>query len=311
MAARGMRINSRTPPVRIAAHHMVALAALPAEHAGLLLRWGMARYAGGPDITVAAARAEAEMDQRSWSILVQTARGLLDERALSAGFVVILPFEEARAELARVSASRVRQRRQLPAVVNGPAQRADVRTPTPEVATPRGDGDDLQPRRRQAPSPPPEAGPWDQVATALGARNASPPEIAEAIASWRRSHVASDVLAAISMLDGRRIARPVRYLDRMLANDLSERRLAMPNQIRIANPGPLLPRPVRRRIKVAPRAGWTFEGWTARGHPEGGATVEARRQVWRNDSGGLSYKRPDTIDDVPSYDEDPGVYEAD
>jgi len=305
MAARPMKITTRTPPVRIAARHMVAIAGLPAEHAGYLIRWGMRHYADGHGMPVAEARAEARMDDRAWGVLIDTAGRLVDTKALAAGFVVVTPFDEARTELARVSASRIRAVRTVAAVANGGMR------PVAATHRERAPAPVREPvQQRQAPAPPPEMGPWDQVAAALAARGATATEVEEAIATWRRNHVVQEVVEAIALLDGRHIARPVRYLDKILKNALAERREAMPNQVRLANPGPMMPKPVKRKIVTGPRAGWTFEGWTARGHQQGGATVDERREVWRNDSGTLSYKRPDETTTIPTYDEDPGLYET-
>lgn len=307
MAALTMKITTRTPPVRIAARHMMALTALPAEHAGYLLRWGLRHYADGHGVPVAEARLEARMDERAWAIMMETARDLIDPRALSAGFIVVAPFDEARNELARVSASRIRQPAKMVAAVAG-GTTVPIRAP----AVPRQKIEvENKPASTVVRSDVAPAGPWDRVAAALLGRDVSVDEVNASIESWKRNHVPGEVLDAISLLEGRRIAKPVRYLDKILSNALSERRQAMPTQIRLANAGPMVPRGVKRRIKVPPRAKWIMEGWTARGHQHGGVTVEDRREVWRNDSGGLSYKRPDNIENIPSYEEDPGVYETD
>lgn len=304
-----MKITTRTPPVRIAARYMMELAALPAEHAGYMLRWGMKQYAEGHGVPVADARLEARMDDRAWSIMMETVRGLIDDKALAAGFVVVVPFEEARRAMAKVSASRVRQVAATAKAVNASVTRAPVPSrPMPTVSSEPRISDTASRTISVSSS---KSAPWDQISAMLTERGADPTEINEALERWRRSHIITDVIEAIALLDGRHIAKPVRYLDKILSNALAERRQAMPNQVRIANPGPLMPRGVKRRIKVPPRAGWTFEGWTARGHAQGGATVDMRREVWRNDSGALSYKRPDEAATIPTYDEDPGVYETD
>lgn len=288
---------------------MVALAALPAEHAGLMLRWGMRRYADGMGVPVEEARAESAMDDRAWAVLIQLVRPLLDLEALEAGTIVVQAFARAADNLARVSASKVRAARVIEVVAK---RAAGGGTSRPALSVVRADADhDVH--RRSPPSPPRDGGPWDAVAGQIVARGAPPMEVEAAIKRWRGVHSVEQVLSALQSTAERRIAKPVKYIDAVLANDVASRRSTMPATIRTATEGAATPRPVKRKVKVGPRPGWTFEGWTAKGHPRGGMTVEERKQVWRDDSGTLSYKSPDPEGDrkIPTYDEDPGVYEAD
>jgi hypothetical protein len=164
-----------------------------------------------------------------------------------------------------------------------------------------------------APAPASEPDGWAPVASELSARGATQAEIDGAMARWPLHYTVQDAVEALQSVAGRRIAKPVRYLDTMLGNMAASRRSAMPPTTREATQGSLLPRPVRRQIRVGPRAGRTFEGWTAKGHPRGGEAATDRRQIWRNETGGLSYNapQPDEGRPVPTYEEDPGLYETD
>lgn len=390
-----MRLTSRTPPVRITAADMVALASLPAEACGLLVRWGMRAYSDGHGIPVGEARLEAGMDDRAWSAFVGVAGVHLDRSALQAGFVLVLPFMRAADSLAAVSAARVRDVKREHAAAtpirsavgaghalrgpNRPDARArsaavsvaiDVKPPLsvaphrttsetsatttapasigviPTTATPPAtmpaeiaQGPAAKPRRparskssksdgadvvgtvvrvpvqadmldNLAALPPAVPhDPWRDVAAALAARNVRPSDADTAVAEWRTRHSIADVMAAMQATADRQIASPVRYIGTVLSNQTAARRETMPNAVRLANGGPVLPRAVKRRIVVGPRAGWVFEGWTARGHDKGGVSVEDRREVWRNDAGTLSYKRTEAGKAIPTYDEDAGVYE--
>lgn len=316
-----MRITTRTPPVRIAAADMVAMAALPAEHAGLMLRWGMRRYAEGLGVPIEEARAEAAMDDRAWSVLMQLVRPLLDAEALEAGTLVVEPFARAADNLAKVSASKVRapvSKERAARVIDMVATRAagGVRHTTVsgrDGSREKATAPQSSPAVAVVPSSPVEAGPWEALAGDLIARGAAHAEVQSAVQRWRETYAIEDVLSALQTTSERRIAKPVKYLDTVLTNMVATRRSQMPQLIRSASDGAMLPRPVRRRIQVGPRAGWTFEGWTAKGHARGGVTVEERQQVWRNESGALSYKRPDPQGEqpIPTYEEDAGVYEAD
>lgn len=334
-----MRITSRTPPVRIAAADMVALASLPAEHAGLLLRWGMRRYSDGFGVAVEDARVESMMDPRAWSMFLHVARPFLDVAALDAGTIVVDAFARAADNLAKVSASKVRApatreraeraigiaamraaggaRAGTAAPARSPtaAARTDIQVPTP-VTPPTIDIAMPGPVAfMDASTPPPVADPdaWAPVANELAVRGATQAEIDGAMARWPTLYTVQDAVEALQSIANRRIAKPVRYLDTMLGNMTSSRRSAMPPATREATQGSLLPRPVRRQIRVGPRAGRTFEGWTAKGHPRGGEAVSDRRQIWRNETGGLSYNapQPDEGRPVPTYEEDPGLYETD
>ena len=128
---------------------------------------------------------------------------------------------------------------------------------------------------------------------------------------WEREYGHDAVLAALSTLSGRQIAKPISYLDKVLKNDQSQRVRDMPKEVRLANPGPVLPRPIRRRIQVGPKAEWEFEGWTPRGHRRGGSIPTERLAVWRTDAGTLNYRKPAPGQRVPDFDEDPGVFEQD
>ena len=277
---------------------MIALASLPAEHAGLLLRWGMAAYGGGGGVPVDEARRYSGYDDRAWNLFLQSIGGMLDQEALVRGEVTVTAFASAARRQAGVSAAKVRAPR--------PSMRVDIAATGTD-----GSRAVLAMPSPHPPSPPVVAGPWEAIAATLAARGASEAEVAEAVTEWRRVHMPDEVVEALQLLSDRRIARPVRYLRTILENGRAARRQTMPSQIRMASQGPLLPRMVKRRVVVAPRAGWTFEGWTARGHGKGGVTLEDRREVWRNDSGTLSYKRPEQGVVVPGYEEDPGVYEGD
>lgn len=313
-----MRITTRTPPVRIAAADMVALAALPAEHAGLMLRWGMRRYADGFGVSIEEARAEASMDDRAWAVLIQLVRPLLDLEAFEAGKIVVEPFARAADSLAKVSASKVRAAR----IITMAATRAAGGVAHSNVTSSQAATTEAVPpsvaakpvaRPRAAPTPPVDAGPWEAFAGQMVTKGASLAEVQAAIPRWQSAHTIEDMIGAMETMADRRVAKPVKYLDTVLTNMVASRRATMPSTIRTANEGALLPRPVKRKIQVGPRSGWTFEGWTAKGHARGGDVVEERRQVWRNESGMLSYKRPDPDGDqtIPTYEEDPGVYEAD
>lgn len=320
-----MRITSRTPPVRIAAADMMALAALPAEHAGLLLRWGMRRYADGMGVSVADARADAAMDDRAWATLLHMAKPLLDQEALDAGTIVVAPFAAAADNLARVSASKVRAPVSRDAAVKAIAFAAaraaggSDATPTrqnttrPDTRTDGGVVVTAAPVSVPPTTPGAHSDPWWAIARQLVARGSSEADVEDAVHRWRARYSPGDVIDCLQNTTERRIAKPVKYVETMLSNMDASRRSAMPAPVRSASQGSLLPRPVKRKIRVGPRAGWTFEGWTARGHQRGGETVEERKEVWRNEAGGLSYKTPDpeSTRPIPTYDEDPGLYEAD
>lgn len=301
-----LRITTRTPPVRIAAADMLAISMLPAEHAGLIIKWGMRLYAG-ETISIEEARQEAVMDDRAWTVFMQGASSLLCRQDFQEGQIVVEAFRRASEHQAKVSASKVR-------AVRAVSTAARIASGNKIVA--------LAPVVTAAPVHMPVAAPversvgsnmWDDIASALVTYGADEAESIEAVTKWREAYSCQDVLEAIHAISGRRIAKPIRYIETVLTNQATSRRGAMPTEIRLANGSALLPRPVKRRIQVPPRSGWSFEGWTARGHFKGGVTVEDRREVWRNDSGTLSYRRPDPESNraVPTYEEDPGVYEAD
>lgn len=303
-----VKITTRTPPVRIAAADMLAIAAMPPEVSGLLLRWGMRHYADGSGVPIDEARREARMDDRSWAMLLDVAKAMLDTEAMDAGFVVVTAFHRAADRLAAVSASRVRTAVPRSVAVGG----ATVRNHRRSEAAPSGVQKTDAPAPRAA-APPSDPDEWTAIAAALVGRGANPSEVGEAVEGWRQRHPIEEVMTAVHNIAERRISKPVRYIQTMLDNALAARRASMPSAVRIANAGPMMPRPVKRRIQVGPRSGWTFEGWTARGHPRGGPTVADRQEVWRNEAGTLSYKRsdPDRPTPVPNYDEDAGLYETD
>ena len=296
------------------------MAALPAEHAGHLLRWGMRRYADGFGISVEDAKIETAMDDRSWATLIHLVRPLLDAEALDAGTIVVTPFARAAENLAKVSASKVRRspvsRERAAEVIAIAAARASGGT-TRRMGKASLLDDSSRPVEKRkvavAEAAPADGGPWEMLAATLESRGVPLAEVDEALSRWKEAHSSDDVLQALQNVSERRIARPVKYLDTVFSNMRSARVVAMPSAIKAANEGHPLPRPVKRKIHVGPRSGWTFEGWTAKAHPRGGEEVVDRRQVWRNDSGTLSYKMPDPEDGkpVPTYEEDPGVYEAD
>lgn len=317
-----MKVTSRTPPVRISAAAMVAYASLPPEISGWLLRWGMRSYGDNVDVPIEEARRETRMDDRTWSMLLDAVRDLIDQQALAAGFMVVRGFAEASEALARVSASRVRE-------AAGTSVRVNDRRPSRTRATPartrtaapapvvraidiRRDADEPM-RQMELPVEPVALDEWDAVAATLIERGADPIEVGEAILRWRIRHPIDEVMTSIHATADRRIAKPVRYIQTMLDNALTARRQSMPSEIRLANSGPKMPRPVKRRVQVAVRSGWTFEGWTARGHPRGGATIEDRREIWRNEAGLLSYKQTaeDRRSTIPTYEDDAGLYETD
>ena len=321
-----MRITSRTPPVRIAAADMIAMASLPAEHAGLLLRWGMRRYAEGLGVPVEEARIEAAMDQRAWTMFLQVARTFLDADALDAGTIVVEPFARAADNLAKVSASKVRapvSREKAAAAIGFAASlAAGGSTARPRVRKPSETTSSAPTVDLSAPIVIPQttsigsgsgSDRWADLAAEIVSRGSTEAEVAAALPGWRERYAVEDVVDAVQSIAERRVAKPVKYLNTMLANMVAGRRAAMPTEVKTATDGGLLPRPVKRRIQVGPRAGWHFEGWTARGHVRGGDAVEDRREIWRNESGTLTYKQPDPESDrtVPTYEEDPGFYETD
>jgi hypothetical protein len=342
-----MRITSRTPPVRIAAADMMALASLPAEHAGLLLRWGMRRYAEGLGVSVEDARAEADMDQRAWGMFMHVAKPFLDPVALDLGNIVVEAFARAADNLARVSAAKVRTpvSKEIAAKAimfaatraaggtqarprSSVARDADGDVPpvsaegAPSVhitAAPSVDGDEgddvavAPPKRRRSPAAAEPADAWTPIAGEFVKRGCDPADVAATVSRWRDRYAPEDVVDCLQSITQRRIAKPLNYVDTMLTNMLTARRSGMPAPVRNASEGSLLPRPVKRRIRVGPRSGWHFEGWTAKGHQRGGETVEDRREVWRNEAGGLSYNKsdPDSTRPIPTYEEDPGLYETD
>ncbi len=301
-----MRITTRTPPVRIAAADMLAISLLPAEHAGLIIKWGMRLYAGEV-VSIEDARQEAAMDDRAWTIFMQGASSLLRREDFQEGQIVVEAFLRASEHQAKVSASKVRAVRAVSTaariasggkvVAIAASLPAAAASPNILAAVGRSVSSDL----------------WDGVVNALNSYGADNSESVEAVAKWREQYSCQDVLEAVHAISGRRIAKPIRYIETVLANQATSRRGVMPTEIRLASGSTLLPRPVKRRIQVPPRAGWSFEGWTARGHFKGGPLIEDRREVWRNDSGTLSYRRPDPDSNrqIPTYEEDPGVYEAD
>lgn len=301
-----LRITTRTPPVRIAAADMLAISMLPAEHAGLIIKWGMRLYAGEA-VSIEDAREEAAMDDRAWTVFMQGAASLLRRQDFQDGQIVVEAFLRASEHQAKVSASKVRAVRAVSTAARI-ASGSKVVAMAPVATVASVNVPVVTPIERSV-----NGNMWDGIASALVSYGAEEAESIEATAKWRELYSCQDVLEAIHAISGRRIAKPIRYIETVLTNQATSRRGVMPTEIRLANGSTLLPRPVKRRIQVPPRSGWSFEGWTARGHFKGGATVEDRREVWRNDSGTLSYRRPDPESNrsVPTYEEDPGVYEAD
>lgn len=335
-----MRITSRTPPVRIAAADMMAMASLPPEHAGLLLRWGMRRYAEGLGVAVEEARTEADMDQRAWTMFIHVARPFLDPVALDLGNLVVEPFARAADNLARVSASKVRKpvtKEEAAKAIMFAAARAaggsqararpvpearmdPLPSPPPSVeitAAPAGAAevqiDAVPPKPRRSATAVAHTDAWTPIIAEFVSRGSPVDDVNDAVSLWQQRYAPEDVVDCLQSIAERRIAKPVKYVDTMLSNMVAARRSNMPATVRTASEGSLLPRPVKRRVKVGPRAGWQFEGWTARGHQRGGETVEDRREIWRNEAGGLSYKKsdPDSTRPIPTYEEDPGLYETD
>lgn len=285
---------------------MLAISMLPAEHAGLIVKWGMRLYAG-ETVSIEEARQEAAMDDRAWTIFMQGVASLLRRQDFQEGQIVVEAFLRASEHQAKVSASKVRAVRAVSTAAriasgNKVVSLAPATSGMPvHVST-------IAPVEKSA-----SGNMWDGIASALVSYGASESESIEAVIKWQEAYSYQDVLEAVHAISGRRIAKPIRYIETVLTNQSTSRRGAMPTEIRLANGTALLPRPVKRRVQVPPRSGWSFEGWTARGHSRGGVTVEDRREVWRNDSGTLSYRRPDPESNraVPTYEEDPGVYEAD
>lgn len=326
-----MRLTTRTPPVRIAAADMVALAALPAEHAGLLLRWGMRLYGDGERLTVDQAMADARLDTRGMSVLLDGVRGLLDPAELAQGRIAVRCFAEAAAARDRVGVARVRARavegvRAETAVASGAAVRPARRSrpSEPELPFAADRGPPAPPSSRPAPEPVPDGNApasggreeevdapseRDAIVAALVHRGVAGPDAVAASSRWIATHGLRETYDAVAALADRRIAKVVAYVDRVLDNARTQRSSDMPSAILMANRGGALPRPIRRRIQVGPRASWEFLGWTARGHGRDGGTREARREVWRTDAGTLAFQDAPAGKIIPDYSEDPGVYD--
>lgn len=285
-----MRINARTPPIRLEASFMADLMHLPAEHVGILVQAGMILYAEGRSPTVDEMRSRCAVDERSWTIFIQTSRRHIDQQDLAAGIITIEEFRRAGEHRDNVSAARVRTI-QKETVLQAAVGEGAVRSTNTERKRPE---DDMDPAHLGF----------------LVAAGAKPEEARSALARWYRDYGAAEVSMALPLIEGRRIARPVKYLETVLQNNRQEAVKSMPASIRLASGGKS-PRAIRRRIQMASGAPWTQEGWTAKGHARDGGTREGRMAVWRTDSGALSYKHPDDLSAVPDYDEDAGVYEAD
>lgn len=309
-----MRITKRTPPVRIAAADMVALAALPAEHAGLLLRWGMRLYGDGDAPTVQEAMQDGRLDARGFAVLVDGVRALLDPRELARGRVAVRCFADAAAARDRVSVSRVRSTvfatEEAVRAAAGSKERRDAtagRRPTavtPTDAAPTPASPESIPELRDA--APDER---DAIAAALVSRGVAEEDAIAATSRWIALHGLRETYDAVAGLADRRIAKAVPYVDRVLENGRSQRTSDMPSAVLMANRGGALPRPVKRRIHVGPRASWEFLGWTARGHGRDGGVRGARREVWRTDAGTLVFQNARPGVEIPDYSEDPGVYD--
>lgn len=139
-------------------------------------------------------------------------------------------------------------------------------------------------------------------------------KLAEWIDRWGEPFVRSGVEA----IPNKDLARPLSYLSSILTNLAKEAGEARPPARRApgapqepveAPSGPSMPRRIKRRISVPPGAAWENLGWTARGRE--GDTGSKRRQVWRTESGDLRYMDAPSSDNIPSYEEDPGVYAYD
>lgn len=139
-------------------------------------------------------------------------------------------------------------------------------------------------------------------------------KLAEWIDRWGEPFVRSGIEA----IPNKELARPVSYLSSILTNlarEAGDARMparspaGAPQEPAEASAGPRMPRRVRRRISMPPGAAWEQVGWTARGHE--GDTGSRRLQVWRTESGDLRYMPAHQADNVPTYEEDPGVYAYD
>lgn len=299
-----MKITTRTPPVKIAASDLIALTSLPPEYSGLLLKWGMSLYADGTAVPVEIAKAESGYDEKSWVNFIHVVRPQLNHEALADGKIKVTAFEKAADHQAKISATKAR--------AASAARAVKVIKIAAQIAQGQGKSiiDKTLPKNGAEFA---SVDNWDRIAKSFLDRAVPHAEVHSAIARWKQDHSIEDVISAMTTLGTKNITKPVRYVETVLSNMRASRNIAIPDY-RYAHEHPVIrPRPVKRKIKVEPRHTWRLEGWTAKGHIEGGPNVADRKQVWRNDSGTLTYTAPQvsSVAEIPTYEQDPGIYEID
>lgn len=151
---------------------------------------------------------------------------------------------------------------------------------------------------------------WDDIENQLKLRGIDHGEICRSLGQWKQLYSDQEVLMAMAAMEGRKLSKPLSYMSTILSN-FRKTNGSISREADVGLSG-ARPKPVKKFIRVGPRAGWVMEGWTCRVHPKAGPGVEGRKQVWRSETGSLSYRNPNLeICKIPSFEEDAGVYEID
>jgi hypothetical protein len=153
---------------------------------------------------------------------------------------------------------------------------------------------------------------WNDIEEQLKLRGIDSDEIKRSLEQWKRIYSDQEVLMALAAMEGRKLSKPLSYMGTILSNfRKSNGGVSGTGSGEIQFNGSR-PRPVKKYVRVGPRAGWTLEGWTSKTHPKAGPGIEGRKQVWRSETGTLSYRNPNLETcEIPSFEEDAGVYEID
>lgn len=127
----------------------------------------------------------------------------------------------------------------------------------------------------------------------------SPSQAEAKVAFWMKKSGAEVVAQAFAAAEGKALQAPLAYIDRVFTNLHEEKQNSSARARR--------PVPVRRNIPATGR--WDRIGWAAEGGPT--SPSGERKIAWRTDTGRIRWLRAEPGEEIPSFTEEPGVYEID
>ena len=285
---------SRSTPVKIPQSFMKATAAMDPATAGRLLQWGWRNYRG--EVIHLADETQHSTKDDILRTLTIGAK-LIDSDALAIGFIEVSCFMEARIRAIKLSKTRAKARStRFEQEENNVIPMARYASEGPAIPlSSETVSRTKQEQDRIKLATPLRAGIGEMLALGL--------TLAEATSFMKdltENYDPDMILQAAIKMRGRKIANPERYLRRTLQND----QLNPPADYKG-------PKAVRRFVLVPRNSEYQHVGWTPEGHPRAHPGVAGRKKVWRTDAGKLAYKKPDAGETIPTFSEDPGIYEVD